>query len=147
MISPSVFLVIGSIISLCSADVTAAESSNFSVAAETVTVDANATYFKFETVQLTNDSLSELNASTLALFGFSDEEATVDLTERSTSSCRVSPEDKLWPNTLVWSLFNLLLGNALIKTVPLASPCYNGQYYDAGKCADLTANWTNSNIQ
>lgn len=146
MISSSVFLVVGSIITLCSADVAAADSSNVSVAAETVAVDTNATYFDFETVQLTNNSLSELNASTLALFGFSDEEASVN-TERSTASCRVSPGDKLWPNTLVWSLFDLLLGKALIKTVPLASPCYNGQYYDAGKCADLTANWTNSNIQ
>lgn len=143
----SVFLVVGSLISLCSADVAAADSSNVPVAAEIVAVDANATYFNFETVQLTNDSLSELNASTLALFGFSDEEASIDLTERSTSSCRVSPGDKLWPSTLVWSLFDLLLGKALIKTVPLASPCYNGQYYDAEKCADLTANWTNSSIQ
>ena len=62
--------------------------------------------------------------------------------------CKLFPGDLLWPSELVWSTFNLALGkNALIKTVPLASPCYKGWKYDAAKCATLVSDWKNSHIQ
>ncbi|CAG8948804.1 hypothetical protein HYFRA_00001927 [Hymenoscyphus fraxineus] len=142
----SIVVVVGSIIGVCLADVIATNPSHISVAAENVTVPANATFFDYETVQLTNDSLLGLNADTLALFGFNDEGASLNLTARSTSSCRVYPGDLLWPNTIIWTQFDVLLGGALIKTVPLAAPCYNGPHFDPVKCADLTADWQNSNI-
>ncbi|KAK0111243.1 hypothetical protein ONS95_001616 [Cadophora gregata] len=104
--------------------------------------------FNFETLQLTEEGLSQLDKNTSALFQFDNsDEATDELERRSSRSCKVFPGDFLWPSDIFWDIFNWVLGNdALIKTVPLASPCYNGAYYNAAKCATLYANWTNSII-
>jgi len=114
-----------------------------------VETTGDVSYFGFETLQLTDEGLSQLDENTSALFQFdNDDEATDGLERRGSGSCRVFPGDSLWPSDFIWNVFNLVLGNnALIKTVPLASPCYNGPYYNAAKCAVLYANWTNSIIQ
>lgn len=106
-------------------------------------------YFDFEALQLTEEGLSNLDSNTSALFQFDDIEGTADnLEKRSPGSCRVFPGDSFWPADSIWDIFNSVLGNdALIKTVPLASPCYYGPNYNAEKCANLFATWTNSTIQ
>ena len=110
-------------------------------------VSADPTLFKFESVQLTEDALSTLNESAAALFAFDDATQT-STTRRRSSGCKLYPTDTLWPSPPVWTLLNWVLGkNSLIKTVPLASPCYVGWAYDAAKCASLLSNWTNSHIQ
>ncbi len=113
-----------------------------------VVVAEDTTYFNYESVQLTNDSLSQLNESNAALFQFDNStEADESLRKRS-GSCKVFPGDAFWPADFVWSILNLVLGkNALIKTVPLGAPCYAGKYYNAAKCATLYSNWTNSFTQ
>ncbi|KAH7333360.1 hypothetical protein BKA65DRAFT_43222 [Rhexocercosporidium sp. MPI-PUGE-AT-0058] len=105
-------------------------------------------YFNFETLQLTEEGLSQLNENTSALFQFDSGKETKDgLEGRSSGSCKVFPGDSFWPADFIWDVFNRILGsNALIKTVPLASPCYNGPHYNTAKCAVLYANWTNSII-
>lgn len=57
------------------------------------------------------------------------------------------PGDPMWPSDIVWDVFDLLLGGALIKTKPLASPCYTDfGDYDAEQCEWLTANWSNDSF-
>jgi hypothetical protein len=59
---------------------------------------------------------------------------------RRSQRCKTMPGDLLYPGKLVWGIFDLLLGGALEKIVPIGSPCYkNSEYnnYDAAKCAHL----------
>ena len=129
----------------------ASSTDDVQTAAATVVPIDNTTYFKYETVQLTDDCLSTLDNNTAALFQFDDTDVTeisANLTRRSTSLCRIFPGDKSWPSDFIWNTLDWVLGNnALIKTVPLASPCYYGFYYNQAKCDALTANWTNSYLQ
>jgi hypothetical protein len=107
----------------------------------------NKAYFDFEKVQLTSTSLERLG-SDAGLFAFYDE--TQKLANRAKgSACKVFPGDAAWPSDVTWDTLNGALGNnALIKTVPLAVPCYNSWgKYDQDKCASLTANWTSSYLQ
>ncbi|KAK4677478.1 hypothetical protein QC764_405020 [Podospora pseudoanserina] len=56
--------------------------------------------------------------------------------------CKTFPGDPLWPSNSVWNLLNLTLGGALIKTVPLAAPCYSDwPQYDAAQCEYVKTNW------
>lgn len=91
-------------------------------------------------------STALIPANIVSLFDFDTE---VDVTARSSGQqCRVFPGDTAWPLDVVWNFLDLVLGKgALIKTVPLAAPCYNGYHYNQTKCAALTANWTNSYLQ
>ncbi|KAJ5153173.1 uncharacterized protein N7482_009651 [Penicillium canariense] len=117
------------------------------VAAEKVAPvsQAGAPLFPSETVQLTNVALSNLDANQSALFGFAGNASS--LSARTQSGCKVYPGDFWWPSHWVWSLFDELLGGALIKTVPLAASCYNSwPEYDATECETVTDNWTNSNL-
>ena len=58
------------------------------------------------------------------------------------------PGDSMYPKDIVWDIFGLLLGpKSLIKTVPLASPCYtNWGDESASKCAYIDANWSNNSF-
>lgn len=108
-------------------------------------VTANgAKLFDFEKAQLTEDILSKLDD----VFQF-DNGDDVKLNGRGAGAdCKVFPGDSAWPSDAAWAKFGKAVGpGALIKTVPLASPCYNGPLYDAAKCDALTANWTNSFLQ
>lgn len=62
------------------------------------------------------------------------------------SSCKVFPGDAAWPSDSQWAALNETVEGALIKSVPHASVCYEGPYYDEATCATITANWTNSYI-
>lgn len=115
---------------------------NVSATASPATADP----FGYETLQLTTERLAELSASAsfnLSLFEF-ESNSSSQVTKRSASgSCKTAPGDWLWPSAFVWEIFDLLLGGALVKTVPLASPCYhNWGNYDADLCSLVTANWS-----
>jgi hypothetical protein len=117
------------------------------LAATTVSTDSTA-YFEFETVQLTDESLSTLDSNTAALFRFYNEtDTSANLAKRS--ACKVFPGDPSWPSNSTWETVNRVLGNnALIKTIPLAAPCYDAWGdYNLTECDRLTANWTNSYLQ
>ncbi|KAJ4178346.1 hypothetical protein NW755_013271 [Fusarium falciforme] len=60
------------------------------------------------------------------------------------AKCKSMPGDLLWPGKLVWKVFDLLTGGALIKTVPFGAVCFPGERYDANECSRIVDNWTNS---
>lgn len=114
------------------------------------TVEAGSkAWFGFETVQLTDDSLAGLDSATAALFQFYDEtESPANAARSSAATCKVFPGDAAWPSSKTWNTLSSAVGKgALIKTIPLAAPCYNSWGYNQAECADLTANWTNSYLQ
>ncbi|ORY58207.1 uncharacterized protein BCR38DRAFT_413602 [Pseudomassariella vexata] len=41
------------------------------------------------------------------------------------------PNDKRWPSNVSWATFNLLLRDRLIKTNPIAEPCYPGADFNS----------------
>ncbi len=61
--------------------------------------------------------------------------------------CKNFPGDADWPSDDKWALLNKTTNGALIKTIPLAAPCYPGPLADADKCAYITAQWSNSSLQ
>lgn len=65
------------------------------------------------------------------------------------ASCKTFPGDPQWPSGILWDIFDLLLGGALIPTVPLAAPCYDTEWgkKDIAKCSKLVSNWTNPLLQ
>ncbi|KAF4982316.1 hypothetical protein FZEAL_2045 [Fusarium zealandicum] len=99
-------------------------------------------------LQLTEDvlaDLTELDLDGIEYFQFADEAETHD--KRSLAAlarCKTMPGDALWPKKLVWKVFDLLTGGALIKTVPFGAVCYPGEHYDANECSKILDNWTNS---
>ena len=103
-------------------------------------------------MQLTDAVLANLTAHRLSgieLFQFGDSEATSKRAKgTAVGSCKVYPGDQEWPSALIWDVFDLLTGGALIKTVPIGAVCYpNSGVYNAQKCADILTNWTESATQ
>ncbi|KAK0620677.1 hypothetical protein B0T14DRAFT_236015 [Immersiella caudata] len=97
---------------------------------------------KANTLQLTDAVLANLTAQKVAgvsFFMFNTKPA-------ANFECKVFPGDLDWPSKAIWSIFNLLTGNALIETVPIGAVCYqNSGFYSASACTDLLAGWTKSN--
>ncbi|RMZ72686.1 Restculine oxidase [Pyrenophora seminiperda CCB06] len=125
-------------------------------AAETLFADvtpANFSLFDFEAVQLTENIVAAIRGNA----GFAEYASHFEFEDTSNSTlpvrarrarnahrCKTMPGDELYPSKAVWDVFNVLLGGALQKIVPIGSPCYkNSGYsnYDAAKCADLVRNF------
>lgn len=130
-------------------------------AAETIassTTPADVPLFDDELVQLTDNIVAELQnnpdlAEYASLFEFEDSaNSSVSARARRVRKalrCKTMPGDFLYPGKLTWSIFDLLLGGALEKIVPIGSPCYkNSEYnnYDAAKCASLVQNYDQEEI-
>lgn len=63
----------------------------------------------------------------------------------SAATCKVFPGDAAYPSRLIWAVLDLLTGGALIETVPIGAVCYpKSGVYNATKCADILAHWTES---
>lgn len=135
-----------------------AKASNVSIAPAAATVSAasiaGVELFGFESIQLTDEVLQTVISQTnetdlLAIVGFengSDRPVAND-NERS-GACKTFPGDWNFPLPAVWSLFDALLGGALIRTVPIAAPCYKDfGVFDARKCADISARFTTADLQ
>tara|TARA_R110002060_G_scaffold9940_5_gene14841 strand:+ start:810 stop:1103 length:294 start_codon:yes stop_codon:yes gene_type:complete len=92
-------------------------------------------------------NLTDLELSNITLFSFEDSPAN-GLKKRTVfGKCKTYAGDFLYPSTLVWKIFDILLGGALIKTVPYAAPCYDDfGNFNKAKCDFLTANWVNGSI-
>jgi hypothetical protein len=133
--------------------------ASFAPAAATVSTDspAGAALFPQEAVQLTEDALrtatSQINeADVYKLFGFGDSNETAAAAKREIKKgeCKAFPGDSNYPREFVWSIFDSLLGGALIKTTPVASPCYKESQwnnYDEAKCEDVSARFTTADLQ
>ncbi|KAF2876295.1 hypothetical protein BDV95DRAFT_625581 [Massariosphaeria phaeospora] len=122
-----------------------AQSSNQPVEpAEAVvaeTIVAGAPLLDVETVQLTDAVVARIasddaTAEYADLFAF---ESDASVAKRDLPSCKTYPGDALWPVELVWDIFDFLLGGQLIKTVPIAAPCYDSKWgsKDDARCSAL----------
>jgi hypothetical protein len=106
-------------------------------------------YRGFESLQLTEEGLANLTSlglSHIDLFYF-DDDSDVEQRSASQPQCKTMPGDQLYPGKTAWKVFDLLTGGALIRTVPLGSACYQGEYYDEAKCTFLVNNWNDSDTQ
>ncbi|KAI0379035.1 FAD-binding domain-containing protein [Hypomontagnella monticulosa] len=107
--------------------------------------NATADLFLGETHQLTDAvlaNLTNLGLTNIVLFGFGDPATAPN--QSIIGPCKTFPgEFVVFPGDITNRVFNLLLGGSLIKTKPLASPCY-GDYgnQDAAKCAEITSHWS-----
>lgn len=96
---------------------------------DTEVSDSAAKLFPSEGLQLTDAVIANLSALSLThldLFSFEDPSSTLSGRKRSVfanAKCKTYPGDFLWPSTLVWRLFDILLGGALVKTIPYAVSC------------------------
>ncbi|KAF6834701.1 FAD binding domain-containing protein [Colletotrichum plurivorum] len=108
--------------------------------------------FEEELVQLTDAvlaNLTELQLSSVSLFQFGDDSSVEGrpIEARAQGRCKTFPGDFLWPHDIIWKLFDVLLGGALVKTVPIAAPCYDSfGVKNPSECAFLTANWGNNSF-
>ncbi|KAI5918550.1 FAD binding domain-containing protein [Camillea tinctor] len=113
--------------------------------------NSTADLFIYETLQLTDAviaNLTQLGLSNVTAFAFQNS-SDVENPPKPTffGKCKTYPGDYLWPSRSLWELFNLLLGKALIETVPYAAPCYNSfDNYNQSNCDFITNNWTNGSI-
>jgi hypothetical protein len=144
--------------SLACATLATAQSSapsSISPAAETVTTTttpANVPLFDIETIQLTENVVSELRSNPdvtkyASLFEFGN--ANARSRRAQAQRCKTMPGDALYPSKLVWSIFNQLSGDALEPIVPIGSPCYHDSVYnnyDAERCAFLVKNFDQEEI-
>lgn len=129
---------------------TAADNSTVAPAAANVSADSSAApvqLFSAETAQLSDEvlaNLTNLQLSNISLFSFDANDTSSKARRSLFGSCKTYPGDLLWPSTLLWDVFDLLLGGALIQTKPFASPCYDDfGNYNAAQCATVTNNWSN----
>ncbi|OBT64286.1 hypothetical protein VE03_06794 [Pseudogymnoascus sp. 23342-1-I1] len=100
---------------------------------------------KFQLTDAILANLTELELSNVSLFNFAGSDEAVGSKRSIFKRCKTSPGDLLWPSKPIWKVFNLLAGGALIETVPIGAVCYkNNEHYNAAKCADILAHWTES---
>lgn len=106
-----------------------------------------------ETLQLTDDIVDrivsdEATAEYASYFAFENSSVSVESRRRTAQACKTFPGDWNWPADIVWGLFDLLLGKALIPTKPLGAPCYDSQWgkKDTKKCDVIVKNMTNANF-
>ncbi|KAM7189024.1 6-hydroxy-D-nicotine oxidase [Naviculisporaceae sp. PSN 640] len=127
-----------------------ANETTVAPAAEVVVPVTDSTEIPFdesEVVQLTDSviaNLTELQLTNVELFNFAPEGNTSTFEKRLFGSprCKTFPGDFLWPSKLVWKVFDLLTGGALIETVPIGAVCYKTSgVYNAAKCQHLLDNW------
>lgn len=117
------------------------------VAAETA--NSGVAYFPFEATQLTPGvlaNLTALNLTGIEYFNFGNASST--LTKRYSAGCKALPGDLAWPPDFIWSVFDLLLGGALIKSVPVAAPCFSDwPQYNPDECKTITSQWNSPEFQ
>ena len=116
-----------------------------SAPASAALTSSTAELFEWETLQLTQSVLTNLTNLALTNIKLFEYPTT---TTGSTADCKVFPGDPYWPSPVAWEILNVLSGNALIKTVPLAAPCYSDwPEYNAATCASITSQWNDPHLQ
>ncbi|KAA8910824.1 hypothetical protein FN846DRAFT_938100 [Sphaerosporella brunnea] len=81
------------------------------------------------------------------VLGFGDFDNNPSSGKRSTAShCKYIPGDSQWPSNSEWSVLNFFTGGSLVKPDPVGKVCYKGSAYDAARCANVTAEWSNSDL-
>lgn len=82
--------------------------------------------FPYEKTQLTE---SDVGNNTDIAFG--------KLPVSKRPQCKSFPGYDGWPSSDRWSGFNVSLGGALIRGIPPAAACYDGEYKNATACANV----------
>lgn len=95
---------------------------------------SSAINFSFENVQLTEADAAKWPA---IRFAFQDP-------SQPEKECKYTIEDDEWPTSEEWARFNETLEGALLKPLPLATPCYLGPNYDEARCTTLRTQWARS---
>jgi hypothetical protein len=109
--------------------------------------------FPYEENSLTDDKLQQLIESNevkeaAPLFAFDHGTGVLDPDRLKSGACKAYPGDAQWPPQSTWDMFDRMLGGALIKTVPLAAPCYrNLGVYDPNKCQAVRDSFFNQYTQ
>ncbi|KAI5840098.1 hypothetical protein DFP73DRAFT_501095 [Morchella snyderi] len=119
----------------------APDSSSTDVAAND---SASTEPFSYEALTLTDADVEEYPEISFDEITYTEGASS----KRSASDlvCKVISVDSKWPTSKIWGIVNFLTGKRLIPTVPLAAPCYNGEYYNATRCAEITASWHDSDL-
>ena len=91
---------------------------------------------------LLEESIGTFSVKDEALFGFAAARSPP-----SAATCKTFPTDATWPAEEDWSRLNATLNGALVKTVPIAAPCYPGPAFDQARCATIAAQWGTSDLQ
>lgn len=117
-------------------------STTLTAAVTEITPGPEDNYFKFEALQLVDESLDQLDEDTRRLFEFATKNAPSKA--YAPSACKLFPGDKSYPSETLMNTLNILLGNSLIKSVPVASVCYEGTLYDAAECDYVASQFNNS---
>ncbi|RYP48227.1 hypothetical protein DL768_005834 [Monosporascus sp. mg162] len=126
---------------------------NVAPAVEEITIPQSlaAEVLPFEASQLTPNVIANLtnyNLSDVQLFDFENADGAVERRTFGRRSCKTYPGDSLYPHRLIWGLFDILLGGALMEGTPPASACYSDwPQYNKAKCDDITAKWTTPQYQ
>lgn len=117
-------------------------SSTDTAASSTATTEP----FPYEVSTLTDADVEEYPEISFDDTVYTEEDLS---SKRSVSDlvCKVISADSKWPSSKIWGIVNFLTGKRLIPTVPLAASCYNGEYYNATRCAEITASWHDSDLQ
>ena len=90
------------------------------------------------------NNLTSLNLTSINLFEF----PTVGKPKPNPKKCKTFPGDADYPSTITWNVLDILTGGALIKTVPLAAPCYKEwPEYNAADCGRITESWSDPHLQ
>lgn len=104
--------------------------------------DAGIDYFEFETAQLTPEVIANLatkGVANVSLFDF----AAPGKPSVPRPPCKAYPGTPEWPPEPLWSDFDSLVGGRLVKTVPLAAPCFSSwpEVKDDSRCAVVKSQW------
>lgn len=84
---------------------------------------------------------SFLSLALLPLAVIADISSASDPAYAASAKCRCLPGDACWPSDSTWAKLNSTVSGALIKTVPIGSPCHDPNY-DEAACAALQDSWT-----
>jgi hypothetical protein len=87
--------------------------------------------FPFESVQLTQTDILKFPA---VRFGNKD---IASPSGSTTPRCRAWPGSHDWPSDSEWQKLNVSLGGALLRPIPAASACYQGENYNETLCRGL----------
>ncbi|PSN74069.1 FAD-binding domain-containing protein [Corynespora cassiicola Philippines] len=71
----------------------------------------------------------------------------VSIRVRAEAACKCIPQDDCWPATSAWNELNGTTSGKLIKTTPVALPCYPGAQFDESLCSYIYSQWTNASFQ
>ncbi|ORY16065.1 hypothetical protein BCR34DRAFT_622478 [Clohesyomyces aquaticus] len=97
-----------------------------------------AEFFPYESIQLTTDAAILSKRPTFAFgHGFGS---------YPMKTCKSFPGDAEWPTQSAWNAFNASINSALIRTVPIAAPCYDTKWgpKDTARCNEIVGKFTNS---